>query len=282
MQGIVVAPKYTILNNGVLFDEAIINPDDLRKYVTYWDKIDYPDNNLFGFSEIPEYDFLIKAKVMKRTKFRISAFDGELGELHKEFQYRALLLNQRRKNEVWTLAQSQQELVLRKEDLIKTRTLNFEMHNSLPVPKASVPLEEILEFKNKRSSEIIAFRTVMGEFYHDVIKSADSVQTLQNKINHIENCVNELSRVMDESYLERVHMSMNAKIDITKAASALGGVMALSAQGLYPITTGIIGGLTAATFAGFRLSVDFSFKPKKVSDELKPYAYLYEVNKLKE
>ncbi|WP_373367156.1 DUF6236 family protein [Alkalicoccobacillus gibsonii] len=249
--------------------------------MTYWDMIDFPDNRLISFeSGNEEYLYLMNAGVMKRTQFTAGISTGNIGEVYQKMQYQAFEINNNIPNETWFIAQPQTELVLNKKDLIRTRALNVELHNSLPVPGEKTRLEDILEFKNKRSSELNAFSLQMDDFYQDIIKSQDEEHALQSKINRIQQSLTDLTRVMDESYLNRVQRSLNAKIDLSKASGAFGSVIAGSVSGLYPMTVGVIGGISAAAFAGVRLSADFSFKPKEITSELKPYAYLYEVNKL--
>lgn len=47
-RGIVITPNYKILDSGGLQITGGIEAVNLRKYLLFWDKIDYPVNNILN------------------------------------------------------------------------------------------------------------------------------------------------------------------------------------------------------------------------------------------
>lgn len=62
-RGIVISPPFEVLRGGGINCGGSPSPADLRKYLLYWDEIDYPDNNFVSVGGGPDIDFLIQAKV---------------------------------------------------------------------------------------------------------------------------------------------------------------------------------------------------------------------------
>ncbi len=101
-RGIVIAPPLIVGGAGLgvssSFDQL-----ELRKYLTYWDEIDYPKNNLIEITP-PDIQFLETTDSMKRTEIKFSngSFGGELFVKAQEFAFNS---NNKKEPGVWSLAQ---------------------------------------------------------------------------------------------------------------------------------------------------------------------------------
>ena len=58
-RAVVVSPPFKFGENGSLLSiQSTIPPDDLMKYIMYFDEIDYPDNNFISVDMCPDMNFL--------------------------------------------------------------------------------------------------------------------------------------------------------------------------------------------------------------------------------
>ena len=60
-RGIVISPPFVVLPEGGISCGGSPSSADLRKYLLYWDEIDYPDNNFVSIGADPDMEFLISA-----------------------------------------------------------------------------------------------------------------------------------------------------------------------------------------------------------------------------
>lgn len=172
MRGVVVSPEIVVSHNSLFVNNSDIAPIKLRQYLMYWDEIDFPTNNAIYFEGTPEVNYLQSLGILKRSHINLG-LSGQLTELFLKSQYEAFRLNSLEAPGSWAFAQPQYELSLLESDSVKTRTLEVELYQSLPIPTAEVPLEKILEFKVRRNDELLEFRELVDNLYSDIITSGD-------------------------------------------------------------------------------------------------------------
>lgn len=176
MRGIVISPIKIIGRNSMLIDGGI-NPEKLKQYLLYWDKIDFPQSNIIGFGNSPEIEYLKEIGVLKQSRIGIDS-SGEMTELYVKSQLKALELNNEKERGCWTLGQENIELVLPKSESIVKKGVEIDLYKSLPIPAEEVSLEDILIFKDERKDELLNFRELMDNLYIEFLKSADSERSL--------------------------------------------------------------------------------------------------------
>lgn len=269
MRGIVISPVKIIGKTSMEVNGGI-DPGKLRQYLLYWDKIDFPQNNLIGFGESPEVQYLKEVGVLKQTSVQI-LLSGETTELYLKGQLKALELNNEKEKGRWTLGQEGIDLVLPKSDSVMEKGIEVDLYNSLPIPTAEVSLEDILFFKEKRKDELLEFRSLMDNFYLELLKSGDSERAMVAYIEEIQRKIVELDKVMNESKIKRLKESVKIKFDLKEAVrnTFIGGFGGTSLG--FP-TTGATLGFASSVI---NISSEISIKPKVIPSELKDYAYLY-------
>lgn len=88
-RGIVISPPFEPLITGGIRCGGEPDPIELRKYLLYWDQIDYPSNNLVRISSA-DIDYLETTDALKRTRVafqgqgRIYFGNGEFSSRHKK------------------------------------------------------------------------------------------------------------------------------------------------------------------------------------------------------
>lgn len=273
MRGIVISPVKIIGKNSM----TVGNFDSLKlkQYLLYWDKIDYPINNIIETGISPEMEFLMNMGVLQRTKVHLY-LSGEMTELYVKSQIKALEINSQLEKGRWTLGQENIDLVLPKEDATAKKGIEIHLFNCLPVPPMEVSFEDILEFKEKRKDELLAFRVLMDNFYQELLKTGDSERAMVSYIEKLKLQIDAIDRTMRESFLKTLKGNLKVRFDfgkiIEKTFFGAAGANALN----IPVSAGAVLGL-ASSF--IQISSEISLKPKKISNELKDYAYLYYANK---
>lgn len=280
MRGIVVTPEIDGDENSLHIKNINIDSNKLRQYLLYWDKIDFPSNNIIYMESSPEVEFLQKSNVLKRTNY-IPKINGVITinpQIFLDMQMYAFNQNNNNQdNEVWSIAQPTKKILLPKEDSIKARTLQVELYNSIPVPTSNVNLEDILNFKEHRYHELEEFRYLMDKMYISIMDSPDKDLLKDIAIVKLQNKINELNKVMDESKIKRFLSTVKVELDFSGLGTLLGvGVGHTINSSAFSTIVGAVGG---AVISSIKVSSEMSLKPREVPAELKDYAYLYYQNK---
>lgn len=92
------------------------------------------------------------------------------------------------------------------------RGAEFNLIEGLPVPHATVPLSDILEFKERRQAELLQMRAFMDELYQGIVTSADIPRSKQIQTERLNKAITELSAVMDASPVRRVMDSLQVSL----------------------------------------------------------------------
>jgi hypothetical protein len=274
MRGIVISPVQITGKNSIRVGG--MDQIKLRQYLLYWDKIDFPQNNIIGFGDSPEIEFLKSAGILKQTRVQIQ-LSGEVTELYLKGQLMALKLNNELEKGCWSLGQDNIDLVLPKNDSVLERCIEVNLYNSLPIPSPEVSFEDILTFKETRKDELLEFRGLMDNFYLELIKSGDSERAMTKNIEKIQRQIIAIDKVMNDSKINKFRGSLKVRFDITEAIkNTFIGAIGAGSLFNFPVTAGAALGL-ASSF--IKVNSEISLKPKGIPPELKDYAYLYYANK---
>jgi len=207
-KGIVISPIFHPLPNGVSIRGGI-DPYDLRKYLLYWDEIDLADNNLVSVGS-EDIDFLIGLGAAKRTRIE---FRGEFlvdGRIFLAAQEIAWQKNEVREPGCWSLAQSSTQPYF--PDGIAQKQIEFELYNVVPVPTSDVHLEDILNFKERRSEELLAFRCHLNDIYQNILRAGDMPTAKTIEVARLANSIKDLNNTLQESAIRRGIGSLRSSI----------------------------------------------------------------------
>lgn len=270
-RGIVVTPKFTVSGTSLHFPGLVgIAPDDLRFYLLYWDKIDYPNNNLIHIASSPDDQFLIDAGVMTRTDITVNQ-SGSMEILYVSAQLEAVRQLNARYPGQWALAQTSNAFYLPESESTATSSIEVELFSVLPVPTENVALDDILRFKEERHDELLRLRVAMDELYLDVDRSKDIPRAKNAAILKLEETLKDLSRVANESWTTRLLPNLRVEFSFSElAVSATAGEVIGQRFGITPGVGAAIGAVSAALKIGYGTVR----KPKGLPDELKDFAYL--------
>lgn len=241
-RGIVISPPFQPLITGGIRCGGEPDPIELRKYLLYWDQIDYPSNNLIHISSA-DIDYLETTDALKRTRV---AFQGRIqsgnGEFFVAAQEAALRENQKNEPGAWSLAQLS-GIPFYTQDL-SGLGVEFELYGMLPVPTADTPLADILEFKERRQPELQAFRIYMDDIYQKIIGSADIPRAKTTEISRLESAVKDLDTALRENAIRRFAGNIRNTVNVDFSGivgSGLGAAGISSLIDLSPLVAGMAG-----------------------------------------
>jgi hypothetical protein len=292
-KGLVLSPLVSQGNQGNI--QAVIHEkmplEDIRFALLFWDKLDVTCYERFAYRDSPgfpnpnaEFDVLVgegiafvdrndvnidnvtKAPLFVQDIIQLEPF----AVLHKHLQNNA---------EDWSMFQVGQSLVTPEKCATTVSTIELELYQLLNVPSAQTPIHDVLEFKEKRKSELLELRFTLDELVSRVTSAENTEQEANRVKAKLTNDLTNYHRVLNESCSSTVAKSMNQIV--TNPINAYPSAIAVIA--------GVLGGIPSAvaTLIGagaLGASVlDFAVSERSVYDKLPQnlhkYAYLSFIEK---
>ncbi|SBO09475.1 hypothetical protein VME0621_01574 [Vibrio mediterranei] len=280
-RGIVVTPNYDILNGGHGIQiHGPVEPINLRKYVLFWDKIDYPTNNMIHIGACNDIEFLIQEGVAKSSSVRFRELRGDQnGLIFLATQMSAYEDNNKNPEQEWSIAQPTQQLLIPQSYAKTQGCLEFELYNAIQIPTGDVPLAEVYEFKKRRNDELLALRDSMDAIVDSVLSSQDIPKRKSKAINKLHRDLNDYNRVLKETKFERVKRSLTAVATDPWFGVANAGVLVKDylPENYQPY----VQTLNVAALGG--CAIKFAYKElnvgKSVPERFKHFAYLSSMNR---
>jgi hypothetical protein len=274
-KGLILVPDFTadIGNNSLTIRNigGKFMVDAVRRNLPYWDKFDFPNNMIIGSVLPAELATLAQEGIVQQSNPRFQ-FSGGAAELWVRSQLAAWQARESIEPGVWTLGQFGNQLWLPESERSFGRTIELELHCALPVPGSETRLDQILEFKVKRSAELAAFRLAMDRLYLSVIDSGDLPRARNTAIDSIEAALKDLDRTTSESFPQRLLSSLKVELSANVLTTAAAAGYAAAQVG-FPIALGAGAGAVASM-------LKFELTPKgtqPVKQGRGDFAYLYDV-----
>lgn len=264
-KGIVVSPPFESVYTGGISCGGDPDPLELRKYLLYWDEIDYPTNTLIHISSNDIY-YLQTTGVLKRThvNFRGTVSSG-IGQFFIAAQEAAFKKNQEDEPGCWTMAQLSNVPFYTQSSI--GLGVEVELYDMLPVPSQDTPLLDILEFKHKRNDELVAFRCYLDELNEKIITSKDIPRAKNAQLSRLELSLKDIDRTINESGFKRITTNLKHVInsDFSGVVGAgLGSAGLASMIQMYPLIAGVAGaglvtGIKSMMMPSVQCQTDFNY-----------------------
>ncbi len=257
-------------NGGVTVLAADLKKDIINTSLLYWDRIDIPQNN-FVYEPITEdMKILIDEGVLTRENIYYEELDPILqdqnpyvrsvqipsGQINPEeyekkvnfAPYIAFLELLKDRNTLWSFIENSETVLVPNESTYKPKTpgLLLEFHQALPQPNENTPFEEILEFKNKNKSELLALRTEIDSMCKLVSESEDFNFAKSQQLTRLRKAIDDISSVARENaftrFIDKIDVEITeknaGKLALAMEAFAnnqmLGGMVILASCPTYP------------------------------------------------
>lgn len=157
--------------------------------------------------------------------------------------------------------------------------LSVELNNALPTPGKDVPLEKILEFKQKNADELSRFRTALDKICLEIGENGNVEMAKDIAIRELKQNLSDIDKLLNERGIKRVFRSLKTDIMVSEVIknTLLGGAAGSLIGGPINLAIGAaVAGL--ATVFDVKLSLN-SVWPKKLPPHLRDYQYIYESKK---
>ena len=271
-RGLIICPKTKIGKNDVSLDGSL-NPQELRFALMFWDKLVWPGMGLIKIEGTEDDQYLEQVGVLDRPVYRLA---GPVQEVVLNSQLMALRDREAKQPGQWGLLQGENALHFSDELYDPGKGAAIELIRAVPIPTMDTPLAEILEFKERRRDELLAFRQHMEALARNVYESADQSAELITHISEIQKVCSDLTTVGKEFQFPMHVADFKAALNLkpTLVGEVTGAWQWGSTYGLEIATV-------AAAVAGVRSAVKLEGRPalRPIKVPASPYKYAYHISK---
>lgn len=266
LRGIIASPGViNPLPNGFQMERSI-SIEEISYYILYWQKVVIPGNNLV-YIGVPQEEGLIACGAIERPRINfLGSYQGDMvtnAILSCQSLVAKELTKDRRTD--WVIHQAGNDLCLQAEFLEKKDLLKFDLVNALPVPQEGTPINEILEFKEKRKDELNELHALLDELYLEILKSPDQDLIAKKEVERLSTLIASLERISGERFKKtrKYDLSVSINLDFHKIVSgaAIGWFYDQYASGFsFPLAT-VAGAL--APLVKLEAKAAYTFEPAK-------------------
>lgn len=262
-RGLVVSPPIETGGRSLAIKSSDLDPQELRSSLLFWDKLDFPDQNIIGFGLSPDVEFLMTAGVLQRTRVEFAGA-GDIAELYRRLHVSAYELLDNEDPGRWSLASGERSISFTDDVLDVGRGALVRLYGAIPVPDKDVPLADILEFRTRRSDELLALRTHLEAVYQRVISAGDGDLAWNTEIEALQKGIQDHINVSKETGLRFRLADLSANLNLLPV---IRGALTAYATGLPMIQS-----LMAGVGAGISVDVGAALKRHKATST--PFRYI--------
>jgi hypothetical protein len=217
-RGVVISPGVQPAGpNGVTVNTGGVD-NLLRHCLLYWDKIEWPSNNLVLIGGGPDIEFLIGAGALQRTRVQmVGTFSGSLMPIFAQAQLKVFDQLENAQPGAWSLSQVSDDLTFPEQNVAKLRALECKLLQVLPVPADTVAFQDTLEFRTRYSAELQSLRKAMDGFYSHIIQSPDQSRARSSVIADLVKTTRDVEKALDGIGVLRRAANLVVEIKPTEA-----------------------------------------------------------------
>jgi Family of unknown function (DUF6236) len=231
-----------------------LDGQELRMYLLFWDVLVWPDISFL--LTVPEADeeFLMQVGILSRPQIAVDrGFWNNITVGIADAHLRAFDILERQEPGRWALAQGDRAFLIQQGYAEENRALLIELYRAIPVPDKDVPLADVLEFRERRYSELMRLRSEIDGLYQDVARAEDKAFALARCTNRVDLACRDLLAVTKESMMPFRLSDLKMSFDMKKIVKAT-AVGALGGQAFgMPLVGAAAGGVASALNAGLDL-----------------------------
>ncbi|WP_158301155.1 DUF6236 family protein [Janthinobacterium sp. BJB426] len=273
-RGLVISPPLEIEGSRLLVKSAALDPQELRFALLFWDKLVWPSSRAIHIGSGPNELFLESAGILSRPDYTFNG-DGAQGVALGYFA--AFQDREKAEPGVWAMSQGERSLNLIGQYQEKEKGALLELHRAIPLPSIDVPLQEILEFKEKRKDELWLLRNRLDSLLSDLDVADDRELAFAKQIKEIDEACANLIAVGRDWKFPVLLSNLKASFNLTpsKFLPAIAGGWAMGKE------YGLTAAATAAGVAGLvsTLEIKGDFGLRGVLKPNSPYQYAFHIDR---
>ena len=254
-KGIVISPQVTIKENGSLVLGDGVDPVELRRAVLFWDRIRRP-GNIIGHALTADEEYLKECGILKEIGFRLEDVSGKAGVVHSRIHLRAFSTLEKEEPGQWCMSEGEKSFNLEAGNGISEgRGALVELHRAIPLPAQDVPLEDLLNFKERRRDEILSLSLELDGLFSRLASAEDTHFEIQRAVREIDQRCADVISVSKEAKLKLAlsDFSYGVSLEVNSTNLLAGGALGVlfgTTFGL-PMATAAVG----AAFSCMKLNI---------------------------
>jgi len=167
VRGVVTLAGIRLGKIGEVSVDGGVDPCDLRSWALYWDKIVVPETRLIGVAKSGDFNFLVQRGLVEETFVEVG--NGEFSDLLRKARRSVFEQYDKTMPGSWSLGAGPEEEGQDPEQ----RAIRVKLAAALPVPTEDVPLDELLEFKERNADLRQSLLQLIDETYLSIVASPD-------------------------------------------------------------------------------------------------------------
>lgn len=217
-RGLVVSPpiEISVNRNSIHLVSTSLDPQEVRSNLLFWDKLNFPDNNLLSIGLGPDEEFLRQCGILERTMIRVMG-SGDMASGFRAAHVRAFQELDNAAPGAWSLATGEHSVSFLDEELEPGRGALVRLYKAIPVPDRAAPLNDILNFKQRRKDELLALRFHLEDIYQKVVKAGDGPLSLATETGRLEKALSDHLKASKESRLGFRLCDLSASLNVPGA-----------------------------------------------------------------
>jgi hypothetical protein len=281
-RGVVLAPAIRDLGTDV-YHRRQEEYRLLRKSLLYWDRIVWPTVADFadveremlttgikpvpkGLQALEDEGIVINLPIINHRLDDSQPYDPLPAWQWHQRVYLNLVFDEPHS---WAIAASGEEHISPDRKSPQTRVMLCRLVDALPSPALDVPLQEILEFKQRRRDELLSLRSRLDQLYTELIASPDIPHREATIFRTLNSSIDNIWKSIDNKR-HFVRDSISALLAVPwDAMAGAGGVVTLAEPYNIPVRAGAAVG---AAHGVLRLAWQMATRPKA---DPGAFAYLY-------
>jgi hypothetical protein len=217
-RGIVISTPLIATKEIFQIDAEPLDPHELRYWLLFWDKLNFPLFEGFHIDPGDDGQFLESVGILQRHQISANLTISSDDKPEESFQYHFLSAYREldaAEPGVWSLATGERSITLDEEELDSHRGVLVRLHRALPVPEEDVPLEDVLSFKEKRRDELLALRCQLEAMYQRIRAAPDGPLAINSELTAADKALSDYLKVAKGSWIRKwVPTSIDAELQI--------------------------------------------------------------------
>lgn len=263
-KGIILSVPVVAAAGGALsIRGSTLDESELRRAILYWDRLVWPDSRLVSFGETAESEYLQGMGVLERPI--LPSLDGDIAINFAKTHFAAFSERDKSEPGLWAMSEGPDGFSW-DSGVDHSRGTLVTLYRTIPVPDRAIPLEDLLNFKEKRRDEIRALTLEIDNIYTCVNNSSDSEFEFNRAIAAIDEKCSTMLKVASEANfafrLSDLKVSFSASLGSVFSVPAFAALGELVGSGLgLPQVGKFLGGAASFISLGSDATLAKSLSP---------------------
>lgn len=251
-RGVVTLPIGVHKHDGGFVTHSGLTPLELNFFSLYWDELSVPQSSFISTVFKNEKDYIDCGVLTRPLVTHGNSMDSErFPQFLLESQFTLVdYLRDRFREDSWCIHQRGEAPLFSRDEIIKD-TVSLELRNLLPVPGEGVHIHDILEFKDRRKTELETLHAYSEELYFEIIKSADPRIQYSKTYGKLKEAIEDIQKLNGEVWRSPIRFDLNIspEFDLSQARAGIATIVS-AITSPHPVET-LLAGSIVGVLEGF-------------------------------